>query len=1048
MSTLCCLRTFWIVFVLILAGIWPIQTVMAENLLNLISGDGSVDSEQQQKGIVPLEEVKSRLDKLIQDIAEEKKQNYQETLAKQIKSLQEIMIEYQSFPKKREFRRIKEIRTTRLAIVKEAKSFAEVLLKLQTAYSSLEQNRINLQATLNSYTQARKSMEQLIQQKFPIQRRSQLKDVVQKVKSKRKKLLEDEKKIGFNLLKLNKEITDNQQAMDQARQQMLAEPEPQTPKEEKPKVEPPKPEVRPEPKRTRNPRNRRGRRGRQRAKTQPQTEEPKEPSPAELKKIQLQQELESEQERLVSLARRLKFDRFRYMSQYLDIRKRDELLQKEVTQFQIHLHTYTLTLMEDVLTSYDNQAEGGIFYHKPLPFSWAMFRDGVQHTTKLVEISSKEALGLGAWLWQQLERSRKRSGNFQFIINLSLPILLFILAFFVRRMFNRGIRQITAKIQSDDLAPQLWKILLMFADMGRSLLLYAALLVGFILALQFVELPDAWTQLVIRISLIIVTLRATFILAEYAFSDHPEKRWVYLFDDSLTRSFRRTVKWLTGLAVFYIPSLEILETLRYSPALIDFLWVVFYGILWLGAVISYLTRKPVSVPVAAPVPEGTTSNPGKPEGDVSLSQQSEASSPTQGQDLSRAMPPQASNISADAINSPKKSSDWSHLLGYYLYPLLLWLSTAIFVIYLWGYHNFSGYLLRAVLLSLLCSNFAYGLFNMLSNLTHRAVGLNARKTAWFRIEPKRAIQIHRVAKMVWAVLLFTLCVGLLLEIWQVPGGYRAIGKFVNYPILDIQKTRLSVWSLLQFILAITFAVWFSRFLQEKLKQTLYPVLRLKEGTQHAINTTLGYTIVILGVLGGLQLMGMSIGVLAVFAGVIGIGVGFGMQNVADNFISGLIITFGRPISVGDVIEVGDIYGIVRQISARSTTVETIDSRVILIPNSDILTHHVINWSLGPPYVWVQVSVGVSYRSDIQQVTDALLELSHQHPLILQNPKPYVQFEDFGEYALQFHLKIAMSNPMEKERVLSDLRYKINQTFRELGIEIPFQIPEPTGSSVE
>lgn len=401
-------------------------------------------------------------------------------------------------------------------------------------------------------------------------------------------------------------------------------------------------------------------------------------------------------------------------------------------------------------------------------------------------------------------------------------------------------------------------------------------------------------------------------------------------------------------------------------------------------------------------------------------------------------PPLLEPFSEEDIEIPtmKVVTSWSKILSHYLYPTLLMVFTGIFATYSLGYHNFSTYLLSSVLLTVLIINLSYGLFNILKNLSNRALGVREPEKAWVKLSRERSLQLYRTLNVILGVFVFLLVTGLLFEVWKVPGGFRAIGKIVNTPFLTVQKTRLSFWSILKFVGVLSVSIWLSGYLKRTLKETLYSMMDLHLGTQHAINTTVSYIIIIVGVLVGLQVMGMSIGVLAVFAGVIGIGVGFGMQNVANNFISGLLITYGRPVSVGDVVEVGDVYGIVRKISARSTTLETVDSRIILVPNADILTNQVINWSKGPKHIWVNVELSVAYTSNIRVVQSTLLDVAKREKRVLKKPSPYVRFDNFGEYALEFCLMVAIRNPMDKEKLLSLLRFKVKEEFDKKGIEMP------------
>ncbi len=170
----------------------------------------------------------------------------------------------------------------------------------------------------------------------------------------------------------------------------------------------------------------------------------------------------------------------------------------------------------------------------------------------------------------------------------------------------------------------------------------------------------------------------------------------------------------------------------------------------------------------------------------------------------------------------------------------------------------------------------------------------------------------------------------------------------------------------------------------------------------------------------------------------GIGIGFGLQNITNNFVSGLIILFERPIKVGDRIEVGNVAGDVVNISARATTVVTNDNIAIIVPNSEFTSSTVINWSYTDRDVRFNIPVGVSYSSDPEVVGKLLLEVAHDHAGVLKEPKPDVLFEEFGESSLNFVLRVWTRDYTTRPGVFkSELNYRISKKFKEHGIEIPF-----------
>ena len=187
--------------------------------------------------------------------------------------------------------------------------------------------------------------------------------------------------------------------------------------------------------------------------------------------------------------------------------------------------------------------------------------------------------------------------------------------------------------------------------------------------------------------------------------------------------------------------------------------------------------------------------------------------------------------------------------------------------------------------------------------------------------------------------------------------------------------------------------------------SLLPKSTLDRSAQQAIATVGHYVIVLVGLLVILQTVGVDLTTLNVIAGAVGIGIGFGLQNVASNFISGLIILFERPIKIGDRIEVGNVEGDVIEIGARSTTVLTNDNIAIIIPNSKFITENVINWKHRDPRLRFRVAVSVAYGSDVVLVRDLLLNVAKTNPDVLEEPPPSVQLTEFGDNGLQFVLLV-------------------------------------------
>ena len=213
---------------------------------------------------------------------------------------------------------------------------------------------------------------------------------------------------------------------------------------------------------------------------------------------------------------------------------------------------------------------------------------------------------------------------------------------------------------------------------------------------------------------------------------------------------------------------------------------------------------------------------------------------------------------------------------------------------------------------------------------------------------------------------------------------------------------------------------------------------LDRSLQYAISQIASNVVLVLGIFIVLQNTGIHLEALTVFAGAVGVGIGFGLQNITSNFISGLVILAERPITIGDRVEVAGVTGQVQKIRARSTVIVTNDNITTIVPNQKFIDSPVTNWTYGDPKVRFRIPVGVAYGSDVEKVRQKLIEAAEEDPHTLTDPAPSVFFVDFGSSSLNFEL-VAWSDEMSHRprRYTSDLNFAIDKKFRESGIELPF-----------
>lgn len=286
------------------------------------------------------------------------------------------------------------------------------------------------------------------------------------------------------------------------------------------------------------------------------------------------------------------------------------------------------------------------------------------------------------------------------------------------------------------------------------------------------------------------------------------------------------------------------------------------------------------------------------------------------------------------------------------------------------------------------------------------------------------------------IFLFFAAIVIVMMCWGVKRAVIVnVFKVINYPV-PIGDIRFSLMSLFYALLALVITVLITRFWRQALKDKILKHSGLDSGLQDSIMTLTVYLIWAMGLFISLRVIGVSATSLTVVFGALSIGLGFGLQNIFNNFISGIILLFERPIQVGDAVEISGIWGIVKKINFRSTLVQTYDNASLIIPNSEFISNSVTNWSFKDQRLRRIITIGVAYGTDARVTADTLLEIAKSCPWVLADPKPDVLFSDFGDSALIFKLRIwtLLDSMIAAE---NDIRYRINQTFSEMGIEIPF-----------
>ena len=270
------------------------------------------------------------------------------------------------------------------------------------------------------------------------------------------------------------------------------------------------------------------------------------------------------------------------------------------------------------------------------------------------------------------------------------------------------------------------------------------------------------------------------------------------------------------------------------------------------------------------------------------------------------------------------------------------------------------------------------------------------------------------------------------------GWLGKIREFLEVPLISTADTKITLWSLLYLVFFVVLLFWAALWLQRWIAQGPLARTSMGAGARHAAGTIARYLLLLIGLLVILQSAGIDLTTFNVLAGAIGIGVGFGLQNVVSNFFAGLIIMFERPIKIGDRIVVDEVEGDVIEIGARATTVLTNDNIAILVPNSKFITENVVNWQYNDNNVRFRIPVSVAYGSDAGKVEKLLMEVAKENGDVLEDPPPGVRLLEFGDNGLHFELRAwSASLVHRKGRLTSALNRAIYEKFNEAGIEFPF-----------
>lgn len=360
----------------------------------------------------------------------------------------------------------------------------------------------------------------------------------------------------------------------------------------------------------------------------------------------------------------------------------------------------------------------------------------------------------------------------------------------------------------------------------------------------------------------------------------------------------------------------------------------------------------------------------------------------------------------------------------------------VFSLALFGYQRLSSFIFDRFIACCLIIGFFIILRKAVTEALHRVLLLRFWART-FKLRRRLISKIDFWLTLVVDPLFIIMALLILLSLWGVSTDLllqSAKKVLFGFKVGDIE---ISVVSILMGIVTFFVTMALMKSLRRHIVDNVLSKMEIDDGIKHSLASGFGFVSFVVALLLAVVVMGGNLSSLALIAGALSVGIGLGLQDIVNNFVSGIILLFERPIKVGDWVKINGEEGKIKQINIRATEVETFNRSSVIIPNATLLSNSLVNLTHGNNWARYSVKVGVAYGSDIEKVKSILLECAASHRRVLKNPAPYVLFQDFGSSSLDFELRFYVSNIWDGWVTPSDVRFEINRRFIEEGIEIPF-----------